>query len=201
MPTATQPIPGAPSQAPQDPALGAIRESFRRIKEEARSLTDGLNAEAFNWQPAPGRWSIAQCLAHLHVAGELLLPRLKEAIAQAEAQGRTREKPAWHGFFGRRFIRANEPNPKRKLKTPSAYVPPARHAPDVLVPDFLKLQNDLIACTEQADGLDLTSFKVASPAARLVRFDVPTWLAVTEAHERRHLAQAQDVRNGDAFPT
>lgn len=200
MSTATEPTPDASARALQDPALAVCRDSFRHIKADVRALADGLSTEAFNWQPAPERWSIAQCLAHLNVTGGLLVPRLEDAIAQAEAQGRVRKRPVRHGFFGRWFIRSNEPNPKRKLKTPSAYRPPAQRAPDVLVPNLMDLQDRLIACTERADALDLTSFKIASPAAGFLRFDVPTWLAVTEAHERRHLAQAQDVRANPAFP-
>ena len=200
MPTATEPTPNAPAPGLQDPALAACRDGFLRIKAEVRALADGLSTEAFNWQPAPERWSVAQCLAHLNVTGGLLLTRLEDAIAQAEAQGRARKRPVRYGFLGRWFIRSNEPNPKRKLKTPKAFTPPAHRAPDVLVPELTELQDRLVACAERADRLDLTPFKVASPAARVLRFDVPTWLAVTEAHERRHLAQAEAVRAHPAFP-
>ena len=64
----------------------------------------------------------------------------------------------------------------------------------------MELQDRLLAATEKADGLDLAASRIASPAMRFLRFDVPTWLAVTEAHERRHLAQARDVRDHPAFP-
>ena len=188
------PVSDVPASPSLDPALKASRDGFRRIETEIRTLADGLSPEAFNWQPSPERWSVGQCLAHLHVAGGLLVPRLEDALAQAA--GRARTKPVRYGLLGRWFIQANEPNPKRKVKTPSAFVPSAQHAPDVLVPRLLELQERLIRCAEQADALDLASPKVASPAARFLRFDVPTWLAVTEAHERRHLAQAQDVRAG-----
>ena len=192
MSTDTSPNPDASASRSLDPALEASREGFRHIQTRVQALTDGLSVEAFNWQPAPERWSVAQCLAHLQVAGGLLVPRLEDALAQATEPSHAR--PVRYGFVGRWFIRANEPNPKRKVKTPSAFVPPARHAPDVLVPSLLELQDRLIRCAEQADGLHLSSPKIPSPAASFLRFDVPTWLAVTEAHERRHLAQAQDVR-------
>ena len=196
MSTDTSPASDVPASPSLDPELEVCRDVFRQVKTDVRVLVDGLSPEAFNWQPSPERWSVAQCLAHLHVAGGLLVPRLEDALAQAEALDHTRTKPVRYGFLGRWFIQANEPNPKRKVKTPSAFVPPAQHAPDVLVPSLLQLQDRLIRCAEQADSWDLSSPKVASPAARFLRFDVPTWLAVTEAHERRHLAQAQDVRAG-----
>ncbi len=34
--------------------------------EKAKSLTAGLSAAQMNWRPQPGKWSIAQNLAHLN---------------------------------------------------------------------------------------------------------------------------------------
>src|SRR6516164_4689892 len=42
--------------------------------ETAKRLLAGLSNEQLNWQPAPGSWSVGQCLEHLCIMNEVYLP-------------------------------------------------------------------------------------------------------------------------------
>ena len=52
----------------------------------------------------------------------------------------------------------------------------------------------------RADGLDLARVKVVSPFVRTMKLGLGPCFQFLLAHERRHLWQAWQVRNCDAFP-
>lgn len=176
------------------PELAAYRDQFARIKGEAYALTEGLGQAAFNAPPAPGAWSVGQCLHHLYVAGAQLAPHLETALERARRKRLLGEGPFGHGFIGRLFIHVIGPNTRLKLPTPGSYRPATDLAPDVVVPEFASLQDRFMASVRHADGLDLARIKVASPAVSLLRLNVSAWFAATLAHEERHLTQARRAR-------
>ena len=53
--------------------------------EKAKSLTAGLSAAQMNWRPQPGKWSIAQNLAHLNF-GYQYFDTIASSIAAARAK-------------------------------------------------------------------------------------------------------------------
>ena len=182
------------------PELAQRREQFRALKQSARNLTDGLSDAQLNWQPAPGTWSIGQCLSHLNVAGFLISRRMEDAIEKAHSDGLYSNGPFRYGVLGKWFIRSMQPDAWLRMPAPAPYLPTSDHNREVVVPRFIELQEDLIAAVENANGLDLQRITIVSPVSRLIRFNLGVWFAATEAHERRHLAQARRVRGASGFP-
>lgn len=179
--------------AVRSPALRRYRDGFLAFKDEADAVASDLSREAFNRPPAPGKWSVGQCLDHLNEAGRLLVPRLEEAIRAAPACPSNDDTPPRYGLFERLFIWLNGPRGWLKMPSPGAYRP-AEHALDPAVAAFKTLQDDLAACAAAADGLDVTAVRITSPASRFVRLSLGAWLEATLAHQHRHLQQARDAR-------
>ena len=94
--------------------------------EKAKSLTAGLSAAQMTWRPQPGKWSIAQNLAHLNF-GYPYLDTLASSIAAARAKGILGNGPFRYGWLSSRIMRSMEPPPKRKWKAAKAFTP----SPDV----------------------------------------------------------------------
>ena len=182
------------------PELAQRREQFDALKQSARDLTDGLSDAQINWQPAPGSWSIGQCLSHLNVAGFLIVRRMEDAIENAHSNGLYSSGPFRYGMLGKWFVRSMQPDAWLRFPAPAPYMPTSDHRREVIVPRFVELQENLIAAVENANGLDLQRITIVSPVSRLIRFNLGTWFAATEAHERRHLAQARRVRDAADFP-
>jgi hypothetical protein len=181
--------------------LQVYQEQFEALKEEARVLVRFLDEEAFNWRPAPDRWSVAECLDHLNRAGRLLLPKLDDAIAQGRAGGLTGEGPFDYGWLGRWWIRSMQPVSRRRLRHPRAFAPSAsRHLVEDVLRTFLTLQDDFIERIYAANGLDLRRIKAPSAAFSMLRLPIGAWFESTVAHEERHLAQARRVMAHPAFP-
>lgn len=173
---------------------------FEALKAECSELTSSLTDTQFAWKPEPTRWSIGECITHLSLTGELYLPPLDEAMAQARARGRFSQEPFRHGWIGRFIVHSMEPPPRFKAKTFRSITPPAGEPMDVVVPGFMKVHDRLLQRVRQANGLDLSRIRITSPLAKLLRLDLGMCFAFLAAHGRRHLWQAGQVKETPGFP-
>ena len=179
--------------------LSEYRRQLREARADAEKLVEGLTDAQFNWSPAPGRWSIAECLDHLN-SGWLVLPKLDHKIASATEKGLRGEGPYRHPLLGRLYVRFVEPPPKIRFRAPKAYVPKPDQPLAAVAPRVFELEDELIRRVLAADGLDLGEIRMSSPITRKFRMSLGQWFAFLAAHERRHLWQAWQVRNHPAFP-
>ena len=85
--------------------------------ERATALAKTLTPGQLNWTPAPGVWSIGQCLEHLYLTNREYLEPISNSLMGAELAGVQDIKPGW---FGRWFIRNYiEPSPvSRRARAP-----------------------------------------------------------------------------------
>lgn len=191
-----------------DPDLHLELKDHRRqileIRDEAARLTDGLNDEQARWQPSPERWSVADCIEHLNVTEEQILPVLTRTIQ--EAQKSRDPQPLLperfrHGFVGNFLVRMLEPPPRWRLRAPGPYQPAAgERSFEEIRTRFADLHDRLLEQVDASRGLHLARVKMASPFARLLRLSLGQWFAFLAAHDRRHLWQARQVRGDSRFP-
>lgn len=182
------------------PDLDAFRRQFEQISADADALAGTLTHDQFNWRPAEGRWSIAQCIEHLNVTARLYLPALDEGIDEAIRRGLYGEGPFTYSLLTRALLGLVEPPPRIRLKTPKAFLPPPERGRQETLAAFRAYQIQYVDRLRQANGLDLSRARVAHPGSRLVRIALGTGFAIVCAHERRHLWQAGQVRQDPAFP-
>lgn len=187
-----------PALAPTQ--LDDYRRQLEANSRDARALADGLAASRFNWRPELGRWSIAECLAHLCTANRHYLHPIDEAIEKARARGWTGEGPFRYGFLSNAMVRGMEPPVTHRTRAPRAFRPPPEFAPESVLPSFLAVQDELARRIENARGLDLRRARVVSPITRLLRLNLGAAFALIAAHNRRHLWQARQVREHPNFP-
>jgi len=95
-----------------DAQIEGLVLQLQAASQEVPGLIGGLAVDQFNWLPAPGRWSIGQCMEHLNITTERYLPVLSKAIADGRAAGRTSNTPIVLGFFERWFLQFMEPPPE-----------------------------------------------------------------------------------------
>lgn len=202
---------------PADPSPGRHADAatwparFRAAAEEARALVASLSDAELNTPPAPGSWSVAQCLDHLVRTGAPLLPGLTAAVDRLQHQGRRAAGPYDLGRVGRFFALSQRPD-GRPMKTPPLYRPaisaptgaggtsgpaaapvsaaPTPDAPVGAPAAFDTLCHAYADLAARADGFALSSLRVASPALGLLRLNVAAWMETTLLHTQRHLAQA-----------
>src|SRR4051812_27311948 len=95
-----------PASPPLPPLLERSLEELRAIRRDAAALTDGLSAAQLAWSPAPGRWSIADAVAHLNRTGRLYLDALAHALARARTRGLADRGDYRPSFVGRMMRRS-----------------------------------------------------------------------------------------------
>lgn len=178
----------------------SIRLAFELVANDqtAQALLVGLTEEQLNWRPAPGSWSVGQCLEHLCILNELYLPAISAALQGKPDAPVEQITSGWFGrWFIRRFAEAS-PNIKR-APAPSKIRPTARVGLSVL--DRFMSSNK--ACREliiRARAKNVNGIRFWNPLVPGIRFTVGTGLQVIASHERRHLLQAERVRGSANFP-
>lgn len=182
------------------PEIEEFRQQFERLSADADALIGPLSDEQFTWQPAPGAWSIAQCLEHLNVTARLYLPKIDEAIADAIRRGRYGEGPFSYNWIARLLVRSMEPPARFKMKAPQGFHPPPSRTRHEITAAFRAYQVQYVDRLRQANGLDLAGVRVRSPVTRWVRMPLGSAFALMAAHERRHLWQARRITEAAGFP-
>jgi hypothetical protein len=183
------------------PEIDVFRQQFERLATEADALVGPLTDEQFNWQPAPGSWSVAECIEHLNITARHYLPRLDEGIAEATRRGLYGDGPFTHDLIGKFFVRTMEPPARFRIKAPTTFRPGPQRSRSEIMAAFRAYQVQFVDRLRQASGLDLRRAKVHSPAVAWIKVSLNSGFALMCAHERRHLWQAQRVIAAPGFPT
>jgi hypothetical protein len=163
---------------------------LRDLLPKAAEVAAGLSHADFNWRPAAGAWSVAECLAHLNTTDELYCAKIAEAIPAGVA-GRGDYKLGW---LETRFIRMLEPPYRIRLKAPKQFKPGGEHNADHVLDTWRRTRLRLLELASRAEGLDLSRVRVVSPVSDLLKFSLPGAFHVVVAHDRRHLWQAAEIR-------
>lgn len=164
----------------------------------AGDVAGGLTGEQLNWKPAEHLWSVGQCLEHLYVANQVYLPPIATAL---DHQPHSPVQDIAPGWLGRWFIRAYiEPSAQTKRRrAPRKIAPGPEVDPSVL--DLFVRSNDVARdLIRRAAAYDVNRIRFRNPFVPLLRFTVGTGLEVVWRHQRRHLQQAERIRDDPAFP-
>ena len=178
--------------------------SWRLISEldaadrRAESVAKGLSVVQLNWQPRQGAWSVGQCLEHLRLGNEILLPRISAAL---DGRQRGPVEEITLGWFSRWFIRTYiAPNPEGTRARAPRKIEPAKQVESIVLEHFLHSTEAARAMVRRASDYDVNRIRYENPFIPLLRFTVGTGLEIIAKHEGRHLLQAEGVRQSAGFP-
>jgi hypothetical protein len=186
------------SEQPLEPQLAQYIVQFEDAKATVRTLLEGLTNEQFNQRPTEDSWSAGEIVDHLCILSKLMLPRLDERAKHGRSNGLLKTGPFRYDFMSRFFITlVGKPAPdkkKRKLSAPKMYHPGRALEMQPKVDEFVRVQDDLIACARSANGLNLARIKVSSPVTFLIRISLGGWFEALAGHQLRHFDQIRNVR-------
>jgi hypothetical protein len=176
------------------PKMEKVREELRAATERAKFLADSVEEEVWTQRPAPNRWSMAECVAHLSLTTRGYLPEIEEAIGRGRLNGERASGRYKRDLMGLFLCWAIEPPVRIRTKTRDFYIPKIRESKASTMADFFKNQSLLEDQIKQADGLALNRLKIRSPFDRRFRYNLYSGFRILVAHQRRHLQQAEQVR-------
>jgi hypothetical protein len=159
----------------------------------AVALVQTLSPQQLNWTPGPGVWSVGQCIEHLCVANEVYLPRMDEALSGSHRSVAQEITPGWLGrWFIRQYI---EPSSKPTRRRAPGKIEPGTTVDPSVLDRFLRSNRELRAFIHRASNYDVNRIRFRNPFVPVVRFTVGTGLEILSKHERRHLLQAERIRD------
>ena len=168
--------------------LETCANEYRHATEEARNLLTYTDEEALKKRRRQASWSALECVIHLNLANQAMLPGIRRAVEAAET---ARTKPTYHMDFSGRFLAWSlEPPPLIKLKAPKIAEPLEIAAPEAVLLEFERLHTQLIDLLHASEGKAIDRQKMKSPFADM-HYNAYSAFRIISAHDRRHLWQAR----------
>jgi hypothetical protein len=184
---------------PQD--VQSVIDQLDEADRHADALVATLSDPQFHWQPDGGRrWSVAQCLEHLAVGAEVYLAGMRGAVDRAKQKRSVRRGPLAPGFFGRQFANSLEPPVRFRGRAPKAIVPSSTLSRAEILSRFHGSHAALKAMAREAATIDANRATFRNPFLKMVRMKLSSAFQVINAHDRRHLWQAEQVVARADFP-
>jgi hypothetical protein len=142
-------------------------------------------------------WSIGQCLEHLCVTNDAYLPAISGSLIGKSVSP---VQELTFGWFARWFIRSYvEPSAQTKrVAAPKKIVPAARVELSVL-DRFLQSNQIAREVIRRGSNFDVNVIRFRNPLVPILRFTAGTGLQIVSSHERRHLLQAERVKQSPDF--
>ena len=169
--------------------LDELEQELNEATRRAWALVQSTDGRLFTVRPEPGRWSAAECLAHLSISTDLFLPVLRKAISASKKGTTKKPKMDLLGRILRWFL---EPPIRQRVKTSAPFVPKAVRAKADAFGEFAALQEKLMDVLRDAREADLSQ-KIVSPFDKRVKYNLYSAFRIVAAHERRHLWQAEQT--------
>ena len=173
--------------------LDALRRQLDACDARAERLAAACTAVQWQARPAEGGWSPSECVQHLVLSVDAMLPRVEGALADGRARQLTGTGPFGAGLLGRLLIWGLEPPYRLKSKTKPAFVPTTTRTPAEDVATLRQAHDRVRAALADAAGLALDRLSIASPFVERARYNAYAALAILPVHARRHLWQAEQT--------
>lgn len=171
-----------------------LREAALAVDAEAINLCAGLREEQLSWSPRPNKWSITQNLSHLRRTIEVFLPVVDATLEASRSRKLYSSGSSRLNLYGRLLVWRMDSRPILKMRAPKAIQPHLLGSCAAELDHFLIAQAALRRRIEDAEGLDLTAIRFPSPLASCLRVNLLEFFSLCNAHSRRHLRQANQVR-------
>ena len=118
-----------------------ISEELRAASARAEALCARVGLDRLRERPAPDKWSVAECIAHLRITSASYFPIWQDALHAARQGGLRGAEPYRVDLAGRLLAWSLEPPPKFKLRTPAPFQPvdtgPAEAPATRQLPDYV----------------------------------------------------------------
>ena len=185
-----------------DPRLPAwsvrLIDELDTIDRRVNDLARGLSPEQLNWKPTENLWSVGQCLQHLYAANEVYLPAIANALGDRPPSPVQDITPGW---LGRWFIRTYiEPSSRGKRARAPRKIAPAEQIDPSVLDQFLRSNDVARDLVRRAGAYNINRIRFRNPFIPVLRFTVGTGLEIVWRHQRRHLLQAERIKQTPTFP-
>lgn len=169
--------------------LASLVKDARHAIEEARNLLTYNHEEVLQKRTSPGSWSPLECVVHLNLSLQAMLPGIRHAVETAPESAKA--KPDYKmDFAGRLLAWSLEPPVLFKMKAPKTALPLEAAAPESVLREFNLQHEELVELLHASASKAIDQVKMKSPFAN-IHYSVYSAFRIIAAHDRRHLWQAR----------
>jgi hypothetical protein len=155
-----------------------------------------LPLDLLNIKPNPDTWSIGQNIDHLIVINESYVPVLAKAHKGQLQVPFWGKLPVVYNFFGNFILKSSGPDRSKKIKTFPIWQPAQSEVSTDILTRFSEHQKKLKALISEAKPLLEKKTLITSPANDKITYTLEKAFEIIVAHEKRHLIQAKEVKDG-----
>ena len=164
------------------------------LRQTVRHQFAALDLALLNQRPAPGSWSILECLEHLNRYSRYYSPALASAFNRAGPQVLRPDTEVVYTWLGRKSVRMMQPgNPKKQVSLKHMNPLGSRLDESVLA-EFDQYQAQLLELLAQAGAANLNKRAVPVEFFRFLKLRLGEALEFVVVHEQRHVQQALRAR-------
>jgi hypothetical protein len=179
----------------------SILEQLKQAEDAAERLLGAKSREQANWQPNQGTsWSMWQCFDHLARINRVYCQALEAAVEHPRATREGTPQRVEPGLLASWFIEGMEPPVRIRFKALAKVTPTEGGDPRDALQAYFKSHALVRHVLEFWDSVNFNRVRFKNPFVPLLRFTVGTGLMVINAHDRRHLWQAERVQDAPGFP-
>jgi uncharacterized damage-inducible protein DinB len=163
-------------------------------EQQFKELISDVTAEQWNWHPAPGKWSVAECAEHIVLAEGLLFASVQKALSSPP-------NPEWaEQTKGKtEFLERVLPNRMGKAVAPEAIVPSGRWTKEETLARFVEARARTRKFAESTQAA-LQEHTLEHPFPAFKTLNAYQWLMYIPLHNIRHNGQLGDVKKADGYP-
>ena len=175
--------------------LASLHQQTESYLQKAVADWQMLPEQLLTAPPAPGRWSVAQCLEHLNIYGRYYLPAIEKAI-QSGRRASSRPADNYHpGWLGAYFTRLMRPRPdgglQSTMQSPKNALPAAEPDARAMLAEFIDQQEKMLQLLDAAAAVNLHRVRVPVSIAPWLRLQLGDIFSFVIAHTERHMRQAE----------
>jgi DinB superfamily len=177
-----------------------VLRQLSEAEESAAKLIVGVSPAQASWQAEAGKsWNIWQCQYHLVLTNRIYTTAILQTVAKGASTGATAAEGISPGWFGRWFISQLEP-PACRRQDPSRNEPTRGRQSGANAARVCSVAPATAGSVEALGQSGFHRAKFRSPFASVLKFTVGTGMLIITAQDRRHLWQAEQVKQGPEYP-
>jgi hypothetical protein len=173
--------------------LTALQTATQQLRATAQAEFEPLDLALLNHQPAPGSWSILECLEHLNRYSRYYNPQLAKALTQPDLAA---DQPVGYSWLGRKSVDMMRPDNRKKHTTLKHMNPSGSRLGRETLTEFLNHQTELLDLLARAHRADLNRKAMPVEFFKLLKLRLGEALEFVVVHQQRHLQQALRVKAG-----
>ena len=159
----------------------------------ATALIEQLDEDQLNTSPAAKKWSIGELIDHLFTSNKTYFPVFESIVNGTYKNPSLMALRIIPKMLGRMVVKAVTPETKKKIKTVSIFEPSKIYHQLSVLDEFVKAQDDMKDLVRRMKDLNPEEIWIKSPASRNIIYTLSNALTIILNHEKRHLAQAEDL--------